>query len=130
MNRIWRKLGVVAGMLALALSLGCEGDGDSGGGNGDFVGTWYVVSDSGSEGFYYVHFRADGTYDLADCADCGPHVSGTYAVTDGTAAGPFKNPGVGDGEIEATITDGVMHLKFIEHWHSPYKVIPYSGGKQ
>ena len=39
------------------------------------------------------------------------------------------NPGVGSGEITATVDGDAISLDFIEHWHTPYKVVHYTGNR-
>ncbi len=127
-------LGIAVAMLAMTawMGAGCDsGDGGGGGGSGggDFVGVWEVTKlDTGSVGYYY--FQEDGTfYKTREELDGPVHLSGTYTVSGGTLKGPFTNPGVGDGEIEATISNGVMTMDFVEFWHSPPKHVPCSGTK-
>jgi hypothetical protein len=98
-----------------------------------FIGTWnlYEGSTVGGTPTWYVHFREDGSFAISDNADgTRQRVSGTYTVTDGNLVGPFTNPRVGEGRVEATITNGVISLDFIEYWHSPYKHVPYVGTKR
>jgi len=124
-----------AAMIALTgfLITGCEDDGGGGGsgGNNAFVGTWLVTKE-GTQSYYV--FNADGTYRKNrsdEPVDGSVHFYGTYTVAKGALHGVFTNPGVGDGEIEATINDdGTMNLLFIEHWHNPYKRVPCTGVKQ
>jgi hypothetical protein len=113
-------------LAAMVMLAGCESGGGGGGGGGDFEGTWAL---RGSP-TWYIHFQSGGTFSMSDNADgTAVRVTGTYSVSDGTASGPFTNPGTGDGRIEATITDNVLNLKFIEGWHTPNKVISYTGTK-
>lgn len=127
--------GVAALMVASAvtLSTGCDGGGDGGGGGGsDVVGTWALYPGSTIQGspVWYINFNKDKTYNITDNADgSGERVYGTYTQDGNTITGPFTNPGVGDGRIDATVTDGVMQLNFVEYWHSPHKVVPYAGNK-
>jgi hypothetical protein len=129
----WMTFGWVAAMLSLSglLITGCEEDDGDGGGGNAFVGTWLVTKEGTPS--YYV-FNADGTFrkNLADePVDGAVHFSGTYTVTSGSLHGKFRNPGVGTGEIEATINaDDTMNLLFIEHWHTPYKRVPCTGVRQ
>ena len=75
-----------------------------------------------------IHFKSDGTWFFSDNADgSGPSATYTYTVTDGKLVGSFTNPGVGDGQIEATVTGDTLALTFIEFWHDPHKVVPYAG---
>ena len=41
----------------------------------------------------------------------------------------MQNPGTGTGEIVATLEGDSMALDFIEHWHSPYKTLQFTGVK-
>jgi hypothetical protein len=98
-----------------------------------FVGTWALYEGSAIQGnpTWYVHFKEDKTFFISDNADgTAVRVSGTYTESDGVLVGPFTNPGVGKGRVEATITNNIIHLDFIEYWHTPNKVIPYVGTKQ
>jgi major membrane immunogen (membrane-anchored lipoprotein) len=124
-------------VLSLALAMGLTGCGSSSSDNNSpevnaFVGTWALYGGDTIQGSiaWYVNFREDGTYNVTMNADgTGQKVYGTYTVTDGALVGPFTNPRVGEGRVEATITNGVMHLDFIEYWHTPNKVVPYTGSK-
>lgn len=138
MIRIMRRMVVVLGMVAVCmvsmLGMGCESDGGGGGGGGggNFAGTWalYEGSSIGTSPYWYAHFNEDKTYFISDNADgSGVRVRGTYEVSDKKLTGPFTNPGVGEGRVEATINDGIMALDFIEYWHTPNKVVPYAGVK-
>ena len=121
--------------LAIPLSLaGCGGgsDGDSGdsgsGDNGKFVGTWALSS--GGAVSWYVIFNDDNSWLISDTADgSARRCYGTYTVDGDTAAGPMVNPGVGTGEIVATLSGDSMAFDFVEYWHSPYKHVPYTGVK-
>jgi hypothetical protein len=131
-----QRLPGMAVFLAAAAGLfaGCEdGGGDGGGsGSGSFAGTWalYAGSTVQVNPEWYVHFNSDGTFSISDNADrSGRRVSGTYTVSDGQAVGPFTNPGVGEGRVEARIEGETLRLDFIEYWHSPHKVVPYTGTK-
>ena len=131
MKQVLGFLSMVA--VSLAVLTGCEGGGGGGGGESDggsFVGTWALYSGTSVEGTpaWYVHFNADGTFTISNNADgSAQRVSGTYSVTDGALTGPFTNPGVGDGRVEATIENDTLSLDFIEYWHTPNKVVHYTG---
>lgn len=135
----WMGCGMAVAVLSLAVGLGagCEDGNDGGGGGGDnaFVGTWRVTKHdaSGATVSYYV-FNADGTFRknlAAEPVDGQVHLQGTYTVDGGALHGDFTNPGVGTGEIVATINaDGTMTMDFIEHWHTPYKHVPSTGVAQ
>jgi hypothetical protein len=69
-------------------------------------------------------FRADGTWgNYRSPALTAEHCSGTYTQSGTSVTGTGVNPGVGDLDIEATLSaDGnTMEYDFIEHWHTPYK---------
>ena len=129
-------------MVLLALSVpllfsGCSDsdsdDGDSsgdsaGGSNSKFVGTWALSQGAGTA--WYIIFKSDNSWLISDTADgSAVRVFGTYSVDGNTAAGPMQNPGVGTGEIVAVLNGSTIALDFIEHWHSPYKHVPYTGTK-
>lgn len=98
-----------------------------------FVGTWTLYEGDAIQGSpaWYVHFKEDATFFISDNADgTRVRVSGTYSESGGALVGPFTNPGVGEGRVEATITNGVILLDFIEYWHTPNKVVPYAGTKR
>ena len=104
------------------------GGGSDDNGDSQFVGTWLL---SGGETPWYMHFREDGTWNITtEKSGAGQKVYGTYSVSGSTARGPMTNPRVGVGEIVATMTGkDSFDLDFIEHWHSPYKHVPYKGTK-
>lgn len=124
-----RRLGILAALLGIVawVGVGCEGGG--GDDKDAFVGVWKVTkNDSGSVGYY--HFNSDGTfYKTRETIDGAVHFSGTYTVSGGTLTGQFTSPGVGEGEIVATISGGVMSLDFIEHWTNPWKHTACTGTK-
>lgn len=96
--------------------------------NARFVGTWELTS--GQDGSsMYILFDANGTFVMKDTLSGPVHMRGTYTVSGSTATGPLTNPGVGDGEIVATVDGDAMALDFIEHWHDPYKHNLYTGSK-
>lgn len=135
MNRrsVLARGGCAALLLATVawMGMGCEGDGD-GGSSGGFVGTWALYAGGAAQGTptWYAHFKSDSTFFISNNRDgSGVRVTGTYSVSGGRLTGPFKNPGTGEGRVEATISGGVMNLQFIEYWHTPNKVIPYTGKK-
>jgi hypothetical protein len=132
MSKMLRALGALVAVLVAVMwgGVGCEGGG--GGSDSSFAGTWALYSGSLGQGTpsWYVHFISDGTFSISDNQDgSGVRVTGTYTESGGTLTGPFTNPGVGDGRVEATITDNVINLSFIEYWHTPNKVVPYVGSK-
>lgn len=128
----WVRFGALAavmGVLGLA-GAGCD-SGDDGGG-GDSAGVWALYGGSTIAGspVWYLHLQSDGSYFISDNADgSGVRVTGTYSDSGNTITGPFNNPGVGEGRIDATISGGVMQLNFVEYWHTPNKVVPYAGQK-
>lgn len=94
-----------------------------------FVGTWKLTSKS--EGVtWYAIFNNDKTWKICDNADGSEQrVFGTYTVSGSKLIGDMTNPGVGKGEINATVSGNAMTLNFIEHWHDPYKTVVYTGSK-
>ncbi|MCC5851022.1 MAG: hypothetical protein JJU29_23280 [Verrucomicrobia bacterium] len=131
LNCMVRLSAVLALVGILCIGTGCELDRKSSGGN-DFRGTWalYQGSAVGGTPYWYVHFQPDETFFISNAADgSGVRVSGTYTVSSGKLTGPFTNPGTGEGRVEATIQEGILKLDFIEYWHTPHKVIPFSGSK-
>lgn len=114
-------VGIVAVSLAGMLFVsGCEGSGGGSGGN-SAVGTWSGGGD-GRTVFY-----ADGTWaEFNDAELTQRHLGGTYSQSGNSVSGTGNNPGVGDLDIEGTVSDdgNTMQLDFIEHWHSPYKHNP------
>lgn len=131
-----RRMGLLAAMLAAVIWTGaaCEGGGgDDGGGGGGFVGTWALYRGDTPTGgvIWYANIEEDGTFFFSNNADgTWVRLNGTYSVADGKLTGPFSNPPTGNGRVEATITDNVLHMNFIEYWHTPNKVNVYSGLKQ
>ncbi len=148
MKAFCRVRSALAAMVcAAALWSGCEsssndgpygnegGSGSSSGGNAAvsgsvIVGMWELVDSGGSS--WYVTFSSDGTWKITDDrAGNALRVYGTYKVSGSEFSGDMENPGVGTGEIKGTISaDGAtMDFRFIEHWHSPYKEVVYTGTK-
>ena len=135
----WKDV-VMAGLLSAGLMIsapGCGGDGDDGDGTSvvdedvnSVVGTWQVQF-PGDPPVFWV-FGADGSWDqFDDAALQGRHLGGTYVQTGNAFSGPCANPGVGQCDIEGTISeDGqTIAVDFIEHWHSPSKHVPLSGAR-
>jgi hypothetical protein len=124
-------------LLALSLALttgltGCQSSGNDAPEASAFVGAWALYEGNAIQGSptWYVHFREDKTFNITMNADgTGQKVFGTWTEADGALVGPFTNPRVGEGRVEATIANNVMHLDFIEYWHTPHKVVPYTGSK-
>ena len=95
----------------------------------NFVGTWKLTSTTDGASWYAL-FDKGGTWKIADNANgSGQRVYGSYSVSGSTLRGNMTNPGVGTGEISATISGGVMSFNFIEHWHTPHKTVRYKGSK-
>ena len=128
-------------LLPLVLAWGCGGGGPDGGDEDDgenedvagdpaaFVGTW-ALRDAAGTLKWYILFKADRTWLISDTADgSARRVYGTYVVEGNRAAGPMVNPGVGEGEIVATLTGTTLNLDFVEFWHRPPKHVPYTGTK-
>ncbi len=127
---------------AAILFSACEGDDDSSifaDGDNSFsvstsvnnkgiVGKW-VLSTSGQSP-WYIHFNSDGTWRITDdSAGTALRVYGNYSTSGDLFSGNMTNPGVGTGEIKGSISGSAITLDFIEHWHTPYKHVPYSGSK-
>jgi len=147
MGAFIRRAGMVALFAAtMVLFAGCEvnGGGDDNGNNdgsnddkkpgGSVVGTWAMNEGTTATGNYvsWWVFNADGTCNMYDDAGLtAKHLYGTYSQDGNKVTGPFTNPGVGDGELDCTLGDDgkSMQMDFIEHWHSPYKHVPYTGTK-
>ena len=124
---------MMSALLTFAFAFaGCESGGSdnsssSSSSSNSFVGGWKLTSGSS---VWYLYVYADGSCKLCDSADeSKAHLTGTYSVSGSTLTGAMKNPGVGDAEIVATLSSGTMSLDFIEHWHTPYKHIAYTGAK-
>jgi hypothetical protein len=124
---------------AVFIITGCSGGGSSSGNSSssnstttsspgsEFVGSWKM---SEAEGTMYFYIDSNNKFVGCDVPDrTKVHISGTWSVTNGTLKGTFTNPGVGDGEIVCTISNNVMSMDFIEHWHDPYKHVAYTGSK-
>jgi len=118
-------------LLAVALVFSLSGCGRSDSKKDDkaqFVGTW-ELSQEGSV-YWYVHFFDDANWNISNNADgSGRRVFGVYEVNGNTLKGPMNNPGTGMGEIIAVVEDGTIKLDFIEHWHTPYKTLKFTGVK-
>lgn len=137
MTKLLRKLMQFAGAVlaagAIAVSTGCDSGGDDdgggGGGGGSVVGRYEMVWQDGG-GTTWWQFNEDGTYAYYnDAGFNSKHISGTYSQDGNRITGPFENPGVGSGEIDAILSDDgkSLQIDFIEHWHSPYKHVPLAG---
>jgi hypothetical protein len=146
-DRSWRKGCIATLVLALGLFVGagCEDDDDGDNtpaptetqgepaaenANSSVVGVWALQEGSAYTGvpYWYITFNADGTYAISNNADgSGQRVYGTYTVSGETVTGPFTNPGVGDGRIDAAYVGDDMLLDFVEYWHSPEKHVLYAG---
>lgn len=123
---------VLFSTLAFGLIAGCEGggggndDADDAAGDGvDVVGTWSLNRPGRT---IYIVFGEDGAYEICENADGSERiVYGTYTVSGNTVSGPMTNPGVGSGDILAVIDGDTILLDFTEYWHTPHKVVEYSG---
>ena len=127
---------VAAGMAACDFSSSSDksdnsgggGSGGGGGSNSKLAGTWALSQGGGVE--WYIHFYEDNAWRITNNADgSGQRVLGTYTVSGNTFKGPMQNPGTGVGEIQGTVDGSSLTLDFIEHWHTPHKVIKYTGQK-
>lgn len=135
---------VIALAVAVIIS-GCEGGGDSNSGpygdtdyissssssnnSTDIVGTW-SLTENGTGNIWYIHFFSDGNWKITDdAAGTQQRVFGTYTHSGNEFQGPMQNPGVGEGKIGGSITNGGMVLYFREFWHTPHKIVEYSGYK-
>ena len=135
--RNWRLVGVaVVAMVAGAFLAACEDDGggsSDGGSVNSVVGVWGVREGSSvtpETATTWWEFRSDGTYTYYnDAGLTSEHLSGTYVQDGNRFYGPFVNPGVGNGDIDGTLSDDgqTFQMNFIEHWHSPSKVVPQAG---
>ena len=130
LGRSLRQCGAVL-LVAAALFSGCEsGGGDGGGGGGgngggSVAGTWSLTNGGST---WYILFASDGSWLISDTPDGGSRrVYGSYTVDGDSVRGSMTNPGVGTGEIAATISGDSISLDFIEHWHTPYKHVPDTG---
>jgi hypothetical protein len=131
---------VMVGILMVGF-YGCSSGGSSNSGSGSsntntdsaFVGSWALCEGDNPDGAvaWYVHFNANKTFTISNNADkSGERVSGTYTVSNNNSlVGPFTNPGVGDGRVECSLSNGVLTMDFIEYWHEPNKHMPYAGKK-
>ena len=100
---------------------GCEHGGSDSSGN-SIVGTWGQDVDGGR-----TVFKSDGTWaEYSDSAATEYHLGGTYTQSGNSITGSGTNPGVGDLDIQGTLSsDGnTFEMDFIEHWHDPYKHNP------
>ena len=124
---------MMSALLTFAFAFaGCESGGSdssssSSSSSNSFVGGWKLTSGSS---VWYLYVYADGSCRLCDTAsESSPHLTGTYSVSGSTLTGNMTNPGVGEAQIVASLSSGTMSLDFIEHWHTPYKHIAYTGAK-
>ena len=94
------------------------------------VGVWALQEGEAYTGAttWYITFNPDGTYAISNNADgSGQRVSGTYTDSGGAVTGPFTNPGVGNGRIDAVYSGNDILLDFVEYWHTPEKHVLYAG---
>lgn len=130
-----RGVGLLLTALAsLGMMTGCEGGGDGGGSSSSVVGKWAVYEGTTPSGapIQWWQFNEDGTFAYYNNPEfTSKHLGGTYSQDGNKVTGPFTNPGVGDGEIEAVVSDDgkSLQIDFIEHWHTPYKHVPLNGVK-
>ena len=147
----FRKFNVATLVLTLALfaGAGCEDDGGDddddapppaatatntteNASESSVVGVWALQEGSTYTGnpYWYVTFNADGTYAISNNPDgSGQRVYGTYTTSGETVTGPFTNPGVGEGRIDAVYLGNDILLDFVEYWHSPEKHVLYAGAR-
>ncbi len=96
--------------------------------SGDIVGSWDLTATDGSK--FYIHFASNGSFEITDdSAGNVKHITGNYTASGDSFKGNMNNPGVGTGEINGTVSGNTLSLNFIEHWHTPYKTIVFSGVK-
>ena len=127
-------LGMLVVLLALSATgmTGCSDSTADSTSASAFEGKWALYEGTAIQGSpaWYGHFNADKTFFISDNADgTAVRVSGTWTESGGMLVGPFTNPGVGNGRVEATITNNIMQMDFIEYWHTPNKHVPYAGTK-
>jgi len=135
MKKVWLGgcLFLLIGVLGLAgcSSSGSSSSGSSGSGGGsstnsEFVGAWAVTGSATA----WLYIDSNNTFVWADVPDkTHPHFSGTWSVNNGTFDGAFTNPGVGTGDLIIKISNGVMTIDFVEHWHTPDNHVPYTATK-
>jgi len=117
----WCWVGIVAlSLTGLMFVSGCEGSGGGSGGN-SVVGTWAGDGDGRTA------FMSGGTWgEYTDATLTSKHLGGTYTQSGNHVTGTGNNPGVGDLDIDGTVSDDgkTLQLDFIEHWHDPYKHNP------
>jgi hypothetical protein len=120
----------------MALMIGCGGGSGGGGGDGgesgggDLAGTWLITKEGTAA--YWI-FKDDGTFQknrADEPAGGAVHFVGTYSTSGSSFSGEFTNPGVGDGEIDGTVSGDSLTMNFTEFWHSPPKVVPCTGVRQ
>ena len=70
-----------------------------------------------------VNLGSEAGHGNPDPLDTHRHLGGTYTQSGTSVSGTGSNPGVGDLDIEGTLSaDGkTMELDSIEHWHDPFK---------
>jgi hypothetical protein len=127
--------GFVMTMACVALlGTGCDsgggGGGDGGGGGGEVVGTWLITKE-GIPAYWF--FNEDGTFRKnrgGEPIGGALHFTGTYTANGSSFSGSFTNPGVGNGEIQGTVSGNSLTMDFIEFWHTPTKVVPCVGDRQ
>ncbi len=128
-NRLVRGGVFVLAFVAMLMLAGCEGGGGSDGSAA--AGTWQFRSGETGTISWWV-FKDDGSFVTYDNEQLtAAHIRGTFSQDGNTISGAFVNGSVGNGEISGTIADDgkTMQIDFIEHWHTPYKHVPYSATK-
>ena len=144
-----RTVAVALLTMSVALFIGCEssdssenvwngesssseqntGNAASNENNKAIAGTWALTDANNAT--WYIHFNLDGSWKITDdAAGIEYRVSGTYEFDGIDFKGPMVNPNVGEGRIEGQINGDVITLDFVEYWHTPHKVVPYTGVKQ
>jgi hypothetical protein len=122
-------------VLGLFVFTGCNfgSDSNSESETSAFKGVWGLNPGSNRSGEpdWFIHFLDNGEFFISNLQDGGQvRVTGSYSVAGGKLVGPFTNPGVGEGRVEARLDGEFMPLDFIEYWHTPHKVVPYTGVKR
>jgi len=133
----WTIQGWFVAMLALMIGFGagCESGDDGGDGGGDgggdseLVGTWQITKE-GTPAYWIFHDDGMFTkYQAGEPVGGGVHFVGSYATSGSSFSGTFTNPGVGNGEINGTVSGDSLTMDFIEFWHTPTKVVPCTGNR-
>lgn len=140
-----KTLAVAFLSLSIALFIGCESSDSSNNvwngesssqeqnanneNNKSIAGTWSLTDSDGAT--WYIHFNLDGSWKITnDAAGIENRVHGTYEFDGLDFNGSMVNPNVGEGRIEGRISGESITLDFVEYWHTPHKVVSYSGASQ